>query len=99
MGARVLWSAASTSMGARRVNYRELAAAFAFGSPAGSAWAQARARELARAGEDYEFVIQWGDFCIAVQNIPEGDPEWCIRRPDGTLERAPWLTARAKKLR
>lgn len=67
---------------------RALLAAF-YAQPAFAQWARRRARELATT-EAVTVVVRWGGRCFSADDVPGDDPEFCVRRADGTLERAPW---------
>jgi hypothetical protein len=67
---------------------RRFRAAF-YITPGFANWVRTRARELQKAGEDFELVVCWGPLRFRVRTVPGEDPYFAIRRKDGTLERPP----------
>ncbi|HKZ73176.1 MAG TPA: hypothetical protein VJ011_03880 [Steroidobacteraceae bacterium] len=54
-------------------------------------WVRTRAKELTREGEDFEIIMVWGRRHFRIGAVPHGDPYFAIKRPDGSLERSPWV--------
>jgi hypothetical protein len=67
-------------------------AAALFVSPGFRNWVRVRAHELRKQGrDDFEIVLVWGRRTFRVGNIPDEQPYFAIRRPDGTLEQSPYV--------
>ena len=57
--------------------------------PSFSNWARMRARELEAQGKWCCVVVVWGPLVFTVRKLPAADPEFAVRRADGTIERFP----------